>query len=79
MRRAPLATMFVMVSTIIILMLAISHVEADYAEQCPGNRQKVIVPSGYDQYVPDSEVYENVTYVWLNHEIKQLRMVKEEK
>ena len=65
------------VLTTLVLGILLGNAKAEMSyEQCPGNRQAVVVPDGYDKGVPDMD---NITKVFFEFEITQLKSVKEDR
>ena len=65
----------VLTTLVLGILLGNARAEMSY-EQCQGNRQNVVVPDGYDKGVPDMD---NITKVFFEFEITQLKSVKEDR
>ena len=62
-----------------ICVTLLNTVEFNSADNCPGFRQEVAIPQGYDKNVPDAYYTKNVTQVFFNFSIKQIKDVVTER
>ena len=62
-----------------IIVTLLNTVRFNSAGNCPGFRQEVIFPQDYDKNVPDAYYSENVTQVFFNFSIKQIKEVVTER
>ena len=62
-----------------IIVTLLSTLGFNSAENCPGFRQEVTFPQDYDKNVPDAYYSENVTQVFFNFSIKQIKEVVTER
>ena len=46
---------------------------------CKGNKQKLVIPEGYDKDVPDSFHTDHITQVQFDYRIQRLRGVNEDR
>ena len=69
----------VMILIMGICVTLLNTVEFNSADNCPGFRQEVAIPQGYDKNVPDAYYTENVTHVFFNFSIKQIKDVVTER
>ena len=60
--------------------LILGHLGLSIAyDSCKGNKQKLVIPKGYDKDVPDSFQTEDITLVEFDYRIQRLRGVNEER
>ena len=62
-----------------IIVTLLNTVGFNSAGNCPGFRQEVTIPQDYDRNVPDAYYSENVTQVFFNFSIKQIKEVVTER